>query len=142
MSFSFTGKDIERIAEIIGSTPQIADNSYTWKVINKGNGQSLVFTVYNSIPIDDNNSCSMITAQTQQGYFELHCCTGYMIFEPGEVIFIQADDKSVTSLIIGRESTCSMYANIDRKILISDFTMLDPALLPAAMQLSLIEEAL
>ncbi len=149
MSFSFTKENIEEIAETLEAKPQVAENSYTWKIVNKSGATSIMFTIYNKVSAshsknndekDTDNELSMVSAQTQQGFFELHCCTNFLVFDPGEVIFIQSDEKTVTSMIIGKEGTCSLYANIDRKILSSDFTVLDPALLPAAMQLSLLEE--
>ena len=140
MAFSFTDEDIEKIGNTLGLKPQTTDDSWTWQVKNKDNVMSLVFTVYNNVSSGNAEKCSMVSAQTQHGFFELHRCTGFIVFDPGELIFIQTEEKTVTSLIIGQEATCSMYANIDRKILSADFTNLNPALLPSAMQLSLIEE--
>jgi hypothetical protein len=65
-----------------------------------------------------------------------------MIFEPDEVIFIQATSDKVSSLIIGKNCSCSMYANISRDVLGADFAELDPAVLLSAMQLSLTESIL
>jgi hypothetical protein len=62
-----------------------------------------------------------------------------MIFEPEEVIFINQKDDLLSSLIIGKNCTCSLFSNINRHILNADFNTLDPSVLLAAMQLSLTE---
>jgi hypothetical protein len=140
--YDFKSSDIGKISEVLGSKAQIFENSSSWQIQNKQTGQALVLTIYNNIELSDEIHGSVISVQTQHGFFELHDCTGYIVFDPDEIIFVQAGGQYVSSLIIGRECTCSMYSNINRDILNSDFTELDSALLPAAMQLSLTENLL
>jgi len=80
--------------------------------------------------------------QTHHGYYELHDISGYLVFEPDEIIFVQAEKNTVSSIIIGKLCTCSMYSNIRREILKADFSTLDNAVLLSAMQLSLAESIL
>jgi hypothetical protein len=65
-----------------------------------------------------------------------------MFFEPDEIIFIAHDNEFMSSLIIGKQCTCSLYSNISVKILKSDFADLHPAVLLSAMQLSIAESSL
>jgi hypothetical protein len=58
------------------------------------------------------------------------------------VIFLQNTESKVSSLIIGKNSSCSLFSNISRDILGADFSELDPAVLLSAMQLSLTEGSL
>ena len=142
MSYIFSKEDINKITEALGKKPQEFEGSWSWSLSNEETKQQLVFTIYNDVNIGKNKKGTLISVQTQHGYFELHACTAYMIFEPDEVIFIQATPELVSSLIIGRQSSCSMYTNIDREILNADFAKLDAPVLLSAMQLSLAEELL
>lgn len=139
MSFIFCKEDIDSISKVLGAEPHEHESSWSWSLANPETKQSLVFTIYNNIKVSSETKGTLISVQTQHGYFELHACTGFMVFEPDEVIFVQATKKLVSSLIIGRQSTCSMYANIDREILGADISDLDAPVLLSAMQLSLTE---
>ncbi len=142
MGFSFTDNDIKAISEILGAEADKLDDSFSWKLKNEETGQSLVLSLYNGVDLGRNINGPLISIQTKQGYYELHDCMSYVIFEPDEVIFINANDDLVSCLIVGRGSTCSLYSNISRDILSADFASLDPAVLLSAMQLSLTETAL
>ena len=61
------------------------------------------------------------------------------LYEHGEVIFVRAEEEKVSCLVIGSNSSCSLFSNIDKSILKSSITELDPAILLSAMQLSLAE---
>ena len=141
MSFSFSSEDINNISKILNQEPKLFEKAWSWTIINKETNQSLVFTLYNDIILDgDSKKGNLISAQTQHGYFELHQCNKYMVFEPDEIIFLQTMEDTISCIVIGKEATCSMFSNINRKILNADFTTLDPAVLLAAMQLSITED--
>jgi hypothetical protein len=136
---NFTDNDIKNISATLESDAQPFDRGWSWKLHNTETKQSLVFSIYKDAQISNAHSGSLISVQTQHGYFELHDCTNFMLFEPDEVIFIEAGSEKLTSLIIGKQCSCSMYANISRDILETDFSELDPPVLLSAMQLSITE---
>lgn len=136
---SFTDKDINIISKTLEAEPQVSENAWSWRLHNVESRQTLVITLYNNVNFEKEDNGSLISVQSQHGYFEMHNPTGYMIFEPDEVIFLQYDNKYVSSLVIGRQCTCSMFSNIERNILNADFRELAPPLLLAAMQLSIAE---
>lgn len=142
MPYIFTNEDIEQISKVINCQPKEFDNSWSWAIATDDATRMLIFTVYNNVNLGRDRSGSLISVQTQQGYFELHNCKGFMVFDPDEVIFISDESDRVSSLILGRQATCSLYSNIDRSILNSDITTLDAPVLMAAMQLSITEEML
>lgn len=139
---NFTEKDIEKVSEILNQVPKKNENSWTWSLKNNDNSKPLVFTIYTNIKITDHDFGNLISVQTQHGYYELHNISAYMFFEPDEVIFINSHLDLISCLIIGKQSTCSLYANIKRDTLNSDFIELDPAALLSAMQLSIVENIL
>ncbi|MCK5742070.1 MAG: hypothetical protein KAH48_07625 [Chlorobi bacterium] len=139
MSFSFSEKDIKDISKFLDCQPEQFDSGRIWKLNNESTGQALVVSLHDDVNLGSEEQGSLVSVQTQHGYFELHACTGYVLFEPDEVIFVQSIADKVSCLIVGQHGSCSMYTNISRAILSADFTTLDSPVLLSAMQLSLIE---
>lgn len=139
MSFFFNKQDIKKIEEVLEAQAQEVEDSFSWRLTNPKTQQTLSFTIFNKVKLGADLLVTLISVQTNHGYFELHNCTNYMIFEPEEVIFINQKDDLLSSLIIGKNCTCSLFSNINRHILNADFNTLDPSVLLAAMQLSLTE---
>jgi hypothetical protein len=142
MLISFTDYDINIISKTLESEPQKFENSWSWRLNDLDSKQTLVLTIYINVEFEAEKTGSLVSVQTQHGYFEMHNPTSYMIFEPDEIIFLQFDNLNVSSLVIGRRCTCSMFSNIERNILNADFTELAPPLLLAAMQLSIAESVI
>ena len=142
MAFSFSSDDIRRITETLGGEPQTSGEETSVRITNPASRQSLSVSIHNDVELGRDHRGALVVAQTQHGYFELHDCAGFMIFEPDEVIFISTNGEHISSIVVGRQCTCSMFVNIRREILTTDFTRLDPRVLMSAMQLSLTEEIL
>lgn len=142
MAFLFTDEDIRRIAETLGGEPQTTGDETSIWLTNPVSRQSLTVNLHNNVQLGKERTGALVVAQTQHGYFELHDCTGFMVFEPDEVIFIGSEGEYISSIVVGGQCTCSMFVNIRREILSTDFTRLDPRVLMSAMQLSLTEDIL
>ncbi len=142
----FSAVDINTIARILGAPATTVDADTTFRLSNDKTRQSLSLTISNDVALGADRTGTLVVAQTQHGYFELHGCVGYVPFEPDEIIFIGAEDsvsgKRLTGMVLGKECTCSMFVNVSRENLTADFTELDPRILMSAMQLSLTEEVL
>lgn len=146
MAYTFTSDDIALIAQTLNTEMKSVERSWYAQISNSATKQSLAITIHNDTILDGGSSSSaehvvgsMITAQTQHGYFELHDCLGYVKIEPDEIIFVSMQGSHISSLVIGASCTCSQFANIHKSLLTSDFTLLDSSVLMAAMQLSLTE---
>ncbi len=142
MGFIFDNSDIDKITETLSAKPVNHGESLQWRLENKEAGQVLVLTISNNVEFSENQTGSLISVQTKFGYFELHECAGYFLFDPDEVIFYMHDENKLSSMSIGRGASCSLYANIDKKLLNADFSTINPALLLSAMQLSIAENFL
>lgn len=140
MEFEFSREDITKIGEILNRESETSGDSHTYTLNNQATKQSLTLSIHNNVELGTDVTGALVVAQTQHGYFELHSCNGFMVFEPDEVIFISSQGPFISSMVVGRECTCSMFVNIRKEILSSDFGKLDPRVLMAAMQLSLTEE--
>lgn len=142
MAFSFSDNDIQSIATALGGEPQVSGDETSIRLTNAASRQSLTLALHNNVQLGREHTGALVVAQTQHGYFELHNCSGFMLFEPDEVIFIGVQGEYISSIVVGQQCTCSMFVNIRREILSTDFTALDPRVLMSAMQLSLTEEIL
>jgi len=138
----FEQEDIRKISEILKVEPEFIGGSYILNLFNKELNQLLFLSINNDIDYENNEQSSIISVQTQYGYFELHNCTNYMLFEPDEVIFINASEEKVSCLIVSKDANCSMFSDIKRALLKTDISQLNSSVLLAAMQLSLIEKVL
>lgn len=138
----FSKDDIEKIAKILEVEPEFAGGSYVLNLINKETNLMLFLSINNDVRFGSNEGSSIISVQTHYGYFELHNCSNYMIFEPDEVFFINSSKDEVSCLVISKDANCSMFSDIKRAILKTDISKLDSSVLLAAMQLSLIEKIL
>lgn len=142
MGHLFTDSDINSISKALHTEPDVLEGSWTWLLKNKQNNLTLVLTLYSQAKLGDDAIGALVSIQTQQGYYELHDITHYLVFEPDEVIFVQSSGEYMSCIIVGGESVCSLFSNIRREILNTDFSTLDPAVLMSAMQLSLTEKSL
>ena len=58
----------------------------------------------------------------------------------GEVIFVARSGETANGLVVEREAGCSIYANVDTKLLSTDFTQLAPELIMSSLALSVAED--
>lgn len=135
---SITQIDIDTCVTVLGA-PQSADaSSWFWSLRDPSSDRVLVVSLTTGVDLGDGPT-TIVSAQTPQGYVELHDVTGLLYIEPDEVMFIAKRDERFSSLVVGRTATCSQFANIRSSLLRSDFSELNPAALMAALQMSLAE---
>ena len=135
-------QDIDAMASLLDIVPVKQDSAWIWQMSNETSGQSQTVIIHESVDFGDGESGYLISVQTRHGYFELHGCTHFLLFEPEEVIFLRVEEKMVSSMVIGKHCTCSMFAPINRELLRMDPELLDPAVLMSAMQMSIAESIL
>lgn len=139
MPFRFNNIETELISKILRQKPVEIDNSYTWNIIDPDNLKPLILTIHNDVNIGNNQLGSMVSVQSRHGYYELHNIKHIMAFEPDEVIFLTEENNTLSCLIIGIRSTCSLYSNINKQLLSSDLSELHPANILSIMQLLITE---
>lgn len=139
MSFAFTPEHIASIGTMLGIEPATMGDDSTLALSNEETRQTLTLSLHNNVQFSESDSGSLVVAHTQHGYFELHGCTGFMLFEPDEVIFYSQRAERMSFLVVGKQCTCSMFSDIVRENLSADFAEIDPRLIMSSMQLSLTE---
>lgn len=137
--FKFTLDDIKKIAEALKANFQEYSNHYRLEVKNKERRLSLYIEIYPEIEMGKRKG-SLISVYGPLTHLQLHFCTGYVISELlEEVTFISESNGNISGLTVEQEGGCSLYANVDRKILSGDFTKLGPEVMLSSIALSLAE---
>ncbi len=138
MSNILSPEDISRFLEV---EPETIGNCWTWKLFDHSTESFLFLSIYYEIEHRDKTG-NLVSVQTKFGYFELHNFNRIVLFEPNEISFVQFNDEKINCLIVGKNCTCSLYSNIDRELVRSNMTEIDPAFLLSSLQLALLEEVI
>ncbi len=137
--FHFKQKDIDTISKVLGvETIKRVDN-YRFVIENKKENRKLSLEIFPDISIG-NEKGNLISVYTMNSHIQLHFCTGYVPSESlGEVIFIGENQGHVSGLIVERGAGCSVYANLDKRILSGDFTQMAPEVMMSGIAMSVAE---
>ena len=137
MAFSFKIADIRKIGKLLGVTPRESGSMYRFEIGGKDGRNKLALEMYPNIRIGEKHG-SLISVYTETAHLQLHFCSGYVISEMlGEVTFVGEEAGKLSGLIIEKQGGCSLYANVDRKLLSGDFTQLGPEVMLSGIALSL-----
>ena len=135
-----TPADMPIISSTLGE-PARGEDTWHWSIRDATSQRMLALTVSMNVNLGDTVG-TVVSAQTQQGYLELHGVTTYLCIEPDEVMFISKRGDTFSSLVVGTSCTCSLFSNVRLDLIAADLATLHPAVLMAAMQLSLAESML
>jgi hypothetical protein len=85
----------------------------------------------------------MVVVYTGNTHLQLHHVTGWVQSEElGEVTFVGEASGRLSGLVVERGASCSLYANVDRKLITGDFTQLGVEVMLSGVALSLAEDLL
>ncbi len=139
MNFEFSNDDIQRIADTLGVEARHRGNNFRFEIFGEEPGRKVALEIYPRIPIGDDEG-ALVSVYTPNAHLQLHFCSGFVVSEIlGEITFIAEHGGKLSGLIIEKEGGCSMYSNVDRKLLSGDFTKLGPEVMLSGIALSLTE---
>lgn len=142
MAFTFSYEDIERIASVLEVEPKRDGAGYRFDLIDESSGRSLALEIRPevSMPIDlgSGDTVNLVSIYATSSFLQIQNCTGYIASkELGEVIFVSRSGGTTSGLVVERVAGCSMYANVEERLLTADFTQLPPELIMSSVALSL-----
>jgi len=86
---------------------------------------------------------AMAVVYTGNSHLQLHSITGWVkSAELGEVTFVGESGGRLSGLVVERGASCSLYANVDRKLITGDLTRLGVEVMLSGVALSLAEDIL
>lgn len=141
---AFTEKDIKKIATIIGADETTWEKDhFRLQVTNRPERRRLVLEIFPDAQLGAPRKGAMVVVYTGTAHLQLHNCTGYVASEElGEVTFVGEDSGRLSGLVVEQRAACSLYANVNRKVISSDFTKLGVEVMLSGVALSLAEEVL
>ena len=140
MIHQFTKENIEAIGEVLGSDPKpLGDDVFRFEVKNPEEGRKLALEIHLGLEAEG-EQMNMVSVYASNTFLQLHNCTAFIASSTlNQVTFFGKYGERTTGLIVEREAGCSMYANVEEKILNSDFTQLPEDLMMCSIALSLTE---
>jgi hypothetical protein len=142
MTFEFKKKDFEQIASVLKCEYSKEGRYYRFVLNNESEGRRLSLEIYPDIAIGQGRG-NLISVYTRSTHLQLHFCSGYVTSDMlGEVTFVGRNAGRLSGLIIERGAACSLYANVDARLLSGDFTQLGPEVMLSGIALSLAETIL
>lgn len=143
MPFSFASDDIERIASVLGVSPKFDGNLVRFELHDESSGRSVSLEIQRELPLPgvlEGQETNLVSVYAASSFLQLQGCTGYIASqELGEVIFFAKQGGITNGLVVEREAGSSLYANVDDRLLSTDFTQLPPELIMSSVALSMTE---
>jgi hypothetical protein len=144
MAFSFSEDDIQRIAAVLGVPPKQDEAIIRFELHDDSSGRQIALEIQPALnlPADltPEQPPNLISVFAASSFLQLQGCTGYIASqELGEVIFFARRGGVTSGLVVEREAGCSLYANVDERLLSADFTQLPPDLIMSSVALSMTE---
>lgn len=142
MSFTFSASDVQRIAQVLNSEPKTEAGLTRFELRDEGSGRSLSLEIRTDlelpVSLESPQPANLVSIYAPSSFLQLQGCTGYIASqELGEVIFFAKNGGVTNGLVIEREAGCSLYANVDDRLLSADFTQLPPEMIMSSVALSM-----
>ena len=145
MSFAFKAEDFDRISDVLGVAGQFDGACVRYKLHDPASGRRVTLEVAYDLDVPDavreDGGDTVVTVMAPSSFVQLHGCTGFIASEElGEVIFFGKCAGKTSGLVVEKQAACSLYANIDDRLLSTDFTQLAPELIMSSLALSMTED--
>ena len=142
--FSFSDADVERIGAVFGVEGRQEGSLVRFKLHHEASGRHLSLEITRHVnlpaPVAAEQPGNLVSVYAPSSFLQLQGCTGFIASqELGEVIFFAKRGDLVNGLVVEREAGCSIFANVDARLLSTDFTQLAPELIMSTVALSMTE---
>jgi len=143
MAFSFSEADLKRISNVLGVSPKTDGGLTRFELKDEASGRHLALEILNGLELPEGveeAGSTLVSVYAPASFLQLQDCTGFIASEDlGEVIFFARRNGRTSGLVVEREVGCSLYANVDERLLSTDFTQLPPELIMSSVALSMTE---
>lgn len=144
MPFSFTDADIERIEAVLGVEAKKDESMARFELADEDSGRRITLEIHRKVTspgLSETDFTNLVSVYAPASFLQLQGCTGFIGSEDlGEVLFVARSGDTANGLVVERHAGCSLYANVDTKLLSTDFTQLPPELIMSSVALSVTED--
>jgi hypothetical protein len=139
----FSKEKIDEIAKVVGAEKIEWDTDhYRLKISSRESRRLLVLEIYPSTALGKKTG-AMIVVYAGGAHLQLHNCSGFVCSEElGEVTFVSETGKQISGIVVESDAACSLYSNINRELISSDFTKFGVEVMLSGVALSLAEDIL
>ena len=136
-NINITDDKIKAIEDLLKIKVNKSDDSFSIKLKNEKTHTDIHIDI-----IKENNDEYLISVYTTNAHLQIQSCKNLIISEMlEEMIFISESGDKISGLIISKQGDCSLYSNVDRSIISSDFSNLTSEKLLSAVALSVIDSS-
>ncbi len=143
MAFDFSPDDLARIAEVLGVPCTTDGPLHRFELRDAETGRKLSLEIRTGLEMPAalaSQPANLVSVYAPASFLQLQGCTGVLASaELGEVIFVARRGGVTSGLVVEREAGCSLYAQVDERLLSTDFTALPPELVMSSVALSMTE---
>ena len=144
MAFSFSDSDISRIATVLDASPKQEGDLVRFEIEDESSSRRIALEIHRGVRVSeeivDETPLTLVSVYSPNSFLQLQNCSGFIASkELGEVIFFARQGERTNGLVVEREAGCSLYANVDDRLLSTDFTQLPPELIMSSVALSMTE---
>lgn len=143
MPFAFTETDFARVAAALDAEPRRDGSIVRFELAHAESGRRLVLEIHPRIGLPEDLGDlprGLVSVYGMNAFLQLQGVSGMIASEDlGEVIFFARRGGVTGGLVVERGAGCSLYSNVDDRLLESDFTQLPPEVMMSAVALSLSE---
>lgn len=144
MPFTFSDADFERIEKVLGVKAKKDSSMARFELADEETGRRVTLEIHRKVTspgLCEGDHTNLVSVYAPASFLQLQGCTGFIGSEDlGEVLFVARSGDTANGLVVERQAGCSLYANVDTKLLSTDFTQLPPELIMSSVALSVTEE--
>ena len=143
MSEIFSKDKVDKISKVIGAEKVEWDTDhYRMKISSNESRRLLILEIYPNTPLGRQTG-AMIVVYSGGAHLQLHNCSGFVVSdELGEVTFVSETEDKISGIVVESDAACSLYSNINRDLISSDFTKFGVEVMLSGVALSLAEDIL
>jgi hypothetical protein len=142
MKFVFSKEDITEIEKVLDTSFTQRGNQFRAVLEDAETKRKLTLEIYPEIAIGPKKG-NLVSIFTSSTHTQLHYCSGFVASDVlGEVTFIGEHNGHVSGIIVEKAAACSIYSNVDKALLSTDFSKLGPEVMMSGIALSLAEHLL
>ncbi len=111
-------EDFVKIENLFSEKFLKTENSYVINIKNERINSNICVEIF-----PEDNDFYLISVYTNNTHLQLQSCISMIVSEMlEEMIFISEAESTVSGLIVSKQGDCALYANVDKKLLRSDFS--------------------
>lgn len=140
MIHQFTAENIITIGKVLGASPKpLGNDVFRLEVVNTEESRKLALEIHLGLEVNG-EQMNMVSVYAFNTFMQLHNCTAFVASDLlQQVTFFGKSGEKTSGLIVEKAAGCSLYANVDERIILGDFTQLPEDLMMCGIALSLTE---